>query len=62
MTMGSGAFMGLVAAMRFVRSGCYVAPAALGLTIGGIPGVLLAVWLGASGAVCVRAGEPRTAT
>ena len=43
--MGSGAFMGLVAAMRFVRSGCYVAPAALGLTIGGIPGVLLAVWL-----------------
>ena len=43
--MGSGAFMGLVAAMRFVRSGCYVAPAAIGLTIGGIPGVLLAVWL-----------------
>ena len=43
--MGSGAFMGLVAAMRFVSSGCYVAPAAIGLTIGGIPGVLLAVWL-----------------
>jgi uncharacterized membrane protein YfcA len=43
--MGSGAFMGLVAAMRFVSSGCYVAPAALGLTIGGIPGVLIAVWL-----------------
>jgi uncharacterized membrane protein YfcA len=43
--MGSGAFMGLVAAMRFVSSGCYVAPAAIGLTVGGIPGVLLAVWL-----------------
>ena len=43
--MGSGAFMGLVAAMRFVKSGCYVAPAAIGLTVGGIPGVLLAVWL-----------------
>jgi uncharacterized membrane protein YfcA len=43
--MGSGAFMGLVAAMRFVRSGRYVAPAAIGLTVGGIPGVLIAVWL-----------------
>ena len=43
--MGSGAFMGLVAAMRFVSSGCYVAPAAIGLAVGGIPGVLLAVWL-----------------
>ena len=43
--MGSGAFMGLVAAMRFVRSGRYAAPAALGLTLGGIPGVLVAVWL-----------------
>ena len=43
--MGSGAFMGMVAAMRFVRSGRYAAPAALGLTLGGIPGVLIAVWL-----------------
>jgi uncharacterized membrane protein YfcA len=43
--VGSGAFMGLVAAMRFVRSGRYAAPAALGLTFGGIPGVLIAVWL-----------------
>ena len=43
--MGSGAFAGLVAAMRFIRSGCYAAPAAIGLTVGGIPGVLIAVWL-----------------
>jgi uncharacterized membrane protein YfcA len=43
--MGSGAFMGLVAAMRFVSNGCYVAPAAIGLAIGGIPAVLIAVWL-----------------
>jgi len=38
--VASGAFMGLVAAMRFVSSGRYTAPAALGLTFGGIPGVL----------------------
>ena len=43
--MGSGAFTGVVAAMRFIRSGCYAAPAAIGLTVGGIPGVLIAVWL-----------------
>jgi len=43
--MGSGAFMGLVAAMRFVSSGRYAARAALGLALGGIPGVLIAVWL-----------------
>jgi uncharacterized membrane protein YfcA len=43
--MGSGAFMGLVAAMRFVSSRRYAARAALGLTLGGIPGVLIAVWL-----------------
>lgn len=43
--MGSGAFMGLVAAMRFVSSGRYAARAAMGLTLGGIPGVLIAVWL-----------------
>src|SRR4029078_9819959 len=43
--MGSGAFMGMVAAMRFVSSGRYAAPAALGLTLGGIPGVLIAVSL-----------------
>jgi uncharacterized membrane protein YfcA len=43
--MTSGAFMGTVAAMRFVRNGRYAARAALGLTVGGIPGVLSAVWL-----------------
>jgi uncharacterized membrane protein YfcA len=43
--MGSGAFTCLVAAMRFVSSGRYAAQAALGLTLGGIPGVLVAVWL-----------------
>ena len=37
--------MGMVAAMRFVRSGRYDARAAIGLTVGGIPGVLMAVWL-----------------
>ena len=43
--MGSGAFMGMVAAMRFVSSGRYSARAALGLTLGGLPGVVIAVWL-----------------
>lgn len=43
--MGSGAFVGMVAAMRFVSSGRYAAPVALGLTLGGIPSVLIAVWL-----------------
>ena len=43
--MGSGAFMGTSAAMRFVSTGRYAASAALGLTLGGIPGVLIAVWL-----------------
>jgi uncharacterized membrane protein YfcA len=31
--------------MRFVSSGHYSARAALGLTLGGIPAVLIAVWL-----------------
>jgi len=43
--MGSAAFTGLLAAMRFIGTGRYVAPAAIGLTLGGIPGVLIAVWL-----------------
>jgi uncharacterized membrane protein YfcA len=37
--------MGMVAAMRFVSSGRDSARAALGLTLGGIAGVLIAVWL-----------------
>jgi uncharacterized membrane protein YfcA len=43
--MGSAAFTGMAAAMRFVRSGRYSAHAAIGLTLGGIPAVLVAVWL-----------------
>ena len=43
--MGSAAFTGMAAAMRFVSSGRYSAPAAIGLTVGGIPAVLIAVWL-----------------
>ncbi len=43
--MGSGALMGMIASMKFVSTGRYVAPAALGLTLGGIPAVLIAVWL-----------------
>ena len=43
--MGSAAFTGMAAAMRFVSTGRYSAPAALGLTLGGIPAVVIAVWL-----------------
>ena len=31
--------------MRFVSTGRYSAPAAIGLTVGGIPAVVIAVWL-----------------
>ena len=41
--MQSVAFTGVLAAMRFVGTGRYVAPAAIGLTVGGIPAVLIAV-------------------
>jgi len=43
--MGSAAFTGMAAAMRFVSTGRYSAPAAIGLTVGGIPAVVIAVWL-----------------
>jgi uncharacterized membrane protein YfcA len=43
--MGAGAFAGIVASMRFVASGSYVARAALGLTLGGIPAVVIAAWI-----------------
>jgi uncharacterized membrane protein YfcA len=43
--MGSAAFTGMAAALRFVSSGRYSAPAALGLTLGGVPAVVIAVWL-----------------
>ena len=43
--MGSGAFVATVAGIRFVGAGRFHPRAALGLTLGGIPGVLVAVWL-----------------
>jgi uncharacterized membrane protein YfcA len=43
--MGSGAFVAAIAGVRFVNAGRFDWRAALGLTIGGIPGVAVAVWL-----------------
>jgi uncharacterized membrane protein YfcA len=43
--MGSVAFLGPVASLPFLRRGAYNFRAALGLTLGGIPGVLLAAFL-----------------
>jgi uncharacterized membrane protein YfcA len=43
--MGSCAFLMPAASVRFVRSGRYDLPAALGLTIGGTPAVLLAAFV-----------------
>lgn len=43
--MGSCAFLMPVASVRFVRAGSYSPAAALGLTIGGIPGVLIAAYV-----------------
>jgi uncharacterized membrane protein YfcA len=43
--MGSGAFVATIAGVRFVGAGRFHWRAALGLTAGGIPGVLAAVWL-----------------
>ncbi len=43
--MGSGAFVATVAGIRFVNAGRFHWRAALGLTAGGIPGVLVAVWI-----------------
>jgi len=43
--MGSGAFVATIAGVRFVNAGRFHWRAALGLTIGGIPGVAVAVWL-----------------
>ena len=42
--MGSGAFTGIVAGVRFLNKQRYDLRAALGLTIGGIPAVLLAAF------------------
>jgi uncharacterized membrane protein YfcA len=43
--MGSCAFLMPVGSARFVRAGSYNLKAALGLAIGGIPGVLLAAYI-----------------
>jgi uncharacterized membrane protein YfcA len=43
--MGSGAFVALVAGARFVERGRFHLRSALGLTLGGVPGVAAAVWL-----------------
>jgi uncharacterized membrane protein YfcA len=43
--MGSGAFVAAIAGVRFVGAGRFHRRAALGLTVGGIPGVVVAVWL-----------------
>jgi uncharacterized membrane protein YfcA len=43
--MGSGAFVATIAGVRFVGAGRFHWRAALGLTLGGIPGVVVAVWL-----------------
>ncbi|MEO5768928.1 MAG: sulfite exporter TauE/SafE family protein, partial [Polyangia bacterium] len=43
--MGSCAFLMPVASLRFIRSGRYDLRAALGLTLGGVPAVLVAAYL-----------------
>ena len=43
--MGSGAFVATIAGVRFVSAGRFHARAALGLMLGGIPGVIVAAWL-----------------
>jgi len=43
--MGSGAFVATIAGVRFVNAGRLHWRAALGLTLGGIPGVVVAAWI-----------------
>jgi uncharacterized membrane protein YfcA len=43
--MGSGAFVATIAGVRFLNAGRFHGRASLGLTIGGIPGVIVAAWL-----------------
>jgi uncharacterized membrane protein YfcA len=43
--MGSGAFVATIAGVRFVSAARFHRRAALGLTAGGIPGVVVAAWL-----------------
>jgi uncharacterized membrane protein YfcA len=43
--MGSGALVAVTAGVRFVNTGRFHRRAALGLAAGGIPGVIVAVWI-----------------
>lgn len=43
--MGSGAFVATIAGARFIRRARFDSRAAIGLTMGGVPGVLLAAWV-----------------
>lgn len=43
--MGSGAFVATIAGVRFLSAARFDRRAAIGLTIGGIPGVIVAAWL-----------------
>ena len=43
--MGASAFLMPIGGIRFIRLDCYNAKAAIGLTVGGIPGVLIAAYL-----------------
>jgi uncharacterized membrane protein YfcA len=43
--MGSCAFLMPVGSMQFIRKGCYDLRAAVGLAIGGVPGVLIAAYI-----------------
>jgi uncharacterized membrane protein YfcA len=42
---GAGAFVATIAGIRFINAGCLQWRTALGLTVGGIPGVIVAAWL-----------------
>lgn len=42
--MGSGAFVATIAGVRFITMARFDPRAALGLTLGGVPGVLVAAW------------------
>jgi uncharacterized membrane protein YfcA len=43
--MGSCAFLMPIASLRFLQKGAYAPGAALGLTLGGVPAVLVAAWV-----------------
>jgi uncharacterized membrane protein YfcA len=43
--MGSCAFIMPTSGIRFIGRGCYASRAALGLALGGVPGVLLAAYV-----------------